>query len=569
MSLNDKIACPLDCYDACEAIFSNGKIKGNKEHFPTNGNICSNFISCINQEYLKVSIYNDAQITLKEALNILVEKLKEINPEESLFYKGSGNLGVMQSSLKSFFAKYGSILTQGSLCDGGGGEGIKTTRKEVVNPPLKKLIQADVIIVWGRNFSVTSSHMYKLVKDKTFITIDPIRTHIAKNSKLHLAINPKTDYELALLLTKFSYIQNLKDEEFCRKFETSEKFFELAKSRDILSYVEAIGVSLDDINRFFEIIKNKKLALVLGLGVQKYYEGANITRCIDSFAAFLGLHNPLKHCGVWYLGNSKYGYINQFDYSTKHQKIDISEVDFSKYKLVFIQGANPVVSAPNTKRVIEGLKNCFVVYMGININDTCKYANLIIPACSFLQKNDVRLSYGHEYKAISNKVQEPLFDTISEYNLTKYLFESFDFKGLKKEKEILDYYVHNKPQKYKLEKFEFIDEIKVEHLYEKKLEEQYYFVTAKNKKSLNSSFKIDNYAYLHPSTGYKNGDIVKVSSDYGKATFEIKTTLDIKENCILCYSGNKNANYLTPYQSDEFSHSAMYQEVLVNIKLCT
>ncbi|RXK15437.1 hypothetical protein CP985_08715 [Malaciobacter mytili LMG 24559] len=286
MSLNNKIACPLDCYDACEAVFENGKIKGNKKHYPTNGNMCANFISCIKQEYLKTPIYNNAEITLNKALNILVEKLKEVKPENSLFYKGSGNLGVMQSSLKSFFAKYGSILTQGSLCDGGGGEGIKATRGEVVNPPLEKLLQADVIIVWGRNFSVTSSHMYELVKNKSFITIDPIKTHIAKNSELHLALNPKTDYELALLLTRFAYMQDLEDEEFCNKFETSEEFFELAKSRPILSYEEATGVSLEDINRFFEIIENKKVALVLGLGVQKYYEGANITRCIDSFAAF-------------------------------------------------------------------------------------------------------------------------------------------------------------------------------------------------------------------------------------------------------------------------------------------
>ncbi len=567
MSLNNKIACPLDCYDACEAVFENGKIKGNKKHYPTNGNMCANFISCIKQEYLKTPIYNNVEITLNEALNVLVKKLKEVKPENSLFYKGSGNLGVMQSSLKSFFAKYGSILTQGSLCDGGGGKGIKATRGEVVNPPLEKLLQADVIIVWGRNFSVTSSHMYELVKNKTFITIDPIKTHIAKNSELHLALNPKTDYELALLLTRFAYMQDLEDEEFCKKFETSEEFFELAKSRPILSYEEATGVSLEDINRFFEIIENKKVALVLGLGIQKYYEGANITRCIDSFAAFLGLHNPLKHCGVWYLSNSKYGYEEQFNSSTKHQKIDVSEVDFSKYELVFIQGANPVVSAPNTKRVIEGLKSSFVIYLGININDTCEYADLIIPACSFLQKDDVRLSYGHEYKAISNKVQEPLSETISEYNLTKYLFDTFKFDGLKKEKEILDYYIKYQPKAYEFEKFEFIDDIEVEHLYEKKLKEQYYFITAKKKKNLNSSFKIDNYLYLNPQTGYKDGDIVTLSSKYGNAKFEVKTTFDVKKNCVLCYAGNKNANYLTPYQSDESSHSAMYQEVLVNIEL--
>lgn len=568
MSLDNKtIACPLDCYDTCEAIVVDGKIRGNKGHFPTDGKLCANFVACLKSEYLQTPLYNKQNISLSKALDILVQKLKNTEAKNTLFYKGSGNLGVMQSSLKSFFAKYGSTLTQGSLCDGGGGEGIKATRGEVVNPPLENLLTADVIIVWGRNFSVTSSHMYNLVKDKTFITIDPIKTHIAKNSDLHLALNPKTDYELALLLTRFAYMQDMEDEEFCQRFETSEEFFDLAKSRPIISYEEATGVSLEDVNRFFEIIENKKVALVLGLGVQKYYEGANITRCIDSFAAFLGLHNSSKHSGVWYLSNSMYGYEKQFDTTSSLEKEDVSQVDFSKYELVFIQGANPVVSAPNTRRVIEGLKNSFVVFMGTTYNDTCEYADLIIPSCSFLQKEDIRLSYGHQYKAFSNKIDEPSTNTISEYDLTKYLFEIFGFEGLKEQKEVLEYYKTTDIKEYKFENFEFIDDIEIEHLYEQKLENEYYFITAKQKKSLNSSFKIDNYLYLNPKSNIKEGSRVKLRSKYGEASFEVKLTNDVKPNCVLCYAGNKKANYLTPYKSDESSHSAMYQEVLVSIEL--
>ncbi|RXJ99577.1 hypothetical protein CRU98_05995 [Arcobacter sp. CECT 8986] len=567
MSSNKTVACPLDCYDACEAVIVNGKIRGNKEHFPTNGNLCANFISCTKEDYLKDAFYDNKKISLKESLDILVSKLKNVEPKNTLFYKGSGNIGVMQNSIKSFFAKYGSILTQGSLCDGGGGYGISLNRKEVVNPPIEQLQEADVIIVWGRNFSVTSSHMYELVKDKTFITIDPIKTHIAKNSELHLALNPKTDYELALLLTRFAYMQDLEDEEFCERFNSSEEFFDLAKSRPVISYEEATGVSLEDINRFFEIIENKKVALVLGLGVQKYYEGANITRCIDSFAAFLGLHNHKKHSGVWYLSNSKYGYENQFNMQTQNKKEKVTEVDFSKYDLVFVQGGNPVVSAPNTQRVIDGLKNSFVVLMGTTYNDTCKYADLIIPSCSFLQKNDIRLSYGHQYKAISNKVEEANENSISEYDLSKYLFESFNYDGLKDEKKILDYYINNSVEQYQFDNFEFIDDIEVNHLYEEKLENEFYFITAKKKKSLNSSFKIDNYLYLNPKTGFNDEDNVTLTSKYGKAKFIVKLTEDVKENCVLCYAGNKNANYITPYSSDESSSSAMYQEVLVSIDL--
>ena len=40
-----------------------------------------------------------------------------------------------------------------------------------------------------------------------------------------------------------------------------------------------------------------------------------------------------------------------------NKKISIPKVDFGSYDLVFIQGGNPVVSHPNTQKVINGLKN--------------------------------------------------------------------------------------------------------------------------------------------------------------------------------------------------------------------
>lgn len=405
MSLNNKVACPMDCYDACQAEIIDENIKGSKEHKTTNGKICVNFANLLKEENLKSSIFEGKEISLKESLDILVDKLKNTKPEKTLFYKGSGNIGVMQNATKNFFTQYGSTLTKGSLCDGGGGAGIEAGRGNVINPPLQKLLDADIIIVWGRNFSVTSSHMYNLIKDKTFVTIDPVCTDIAKKSKIHMQINPKTDHELALLFTRFAYMQDLEDNEFIEEFGSgADWFFDVARNRPIVSYESTTGVSLTLVNEFFDLIEGKSVAIMLGLGVQKYFEGAQITRCIDSFAAYMGYHKK-EAGGVWYLSDSAFGYENQFEIKGTNKKVSIPTVDFSSYDLVFIQGANPVVSAPNTQKVIDGLKKSFVVYFGTALNDTCEYADLIIPSCSFLSKKDVRLSYGHELKSISHEVK--------------------------------------------------------------------------------------------------------------------------------------------------------------------
>lgn len=568
MNSNNKVACPMDCYDSCQAVIKNENIKGSKEHFTTNGKLCVNFASLLKQDYLKVAKLGNQDISLNEALDILVEKLKTTKPENTLFYKGSGNLGVMQSAPKNFFSQYGSTLTKGSLCDGAGALGLEEGRGRVTNPPVQRLIDSDVIIVWGRNFTHTSSHLYNLVKDKTFITIDPIKTDIAKKSDIHLEINPKTDYELALMLTRVAFMNRLDDEDYLEENTSGHDwFFDIAKNRPLVSYEATTGIELNDIYKMFDLIEGKKVSIVLGLGVQKYFEGTTIMRCIDSFATYMGIHKQEDAGGVWYLSNSTYGYEKPLEHKGKNKKVPIAEVDFSSYDLVFIQGANPAISAPNTQKVIEGLQNSFVVFYGTTSNETSKYANLIIPSSSFLAKRDIRLSYGHEFIAISHKVEEKNENQIGEYDLAKYLVEKFDFKALKTEDEIIDYYKNNEVEYEEIESFEFIEDVDVEPLYKDKTEDNFYLITAKNKNSLNSQFANDDYVYLNSNVKFNDGDEVIISSKYGSAKFIVKINDDIKSNCAFFFTGNKKVNYLTPNKADEMSNSAMYQEVLVDIEL--
>ena len=568
---SNSVACPLDCFDACEAIFVDGKCKGSREHKVTNGKLCVNFANLINEDFLKNSYLKSLEkyekISLDKSLEILTEKLKNTEASRTIFYKGSGNLGVMQNAPKTFFSKYGATLTKGDLCEGPGFNGLVQGRNHAVNPPIQNLIDSDVIIVWGRNFSVTSPHMYNLVKDKTFITIDPISTPIAKKSELHMQINPKTDYELALLLTRFAYMEDIEDEEFIENnADGADWFFDLAKGRPLVSYEATTGISLNQLTKFHEIIKDKKVSIMLGLGVQKYYEGSQIVRAIDSYAAYIGLHNK-DAGGLWYIGDSSYGYENQFKINPK-KEVPLPEVDFSSYDLVFIHGANPVVSSPNTKRVIESLEKSFVVFYGTTLNETSKYANLIIPSSDFLSKKDIRLSYGHELKAISNEIRKKNENTISEYQLTQYLNDAFSYEKLKNEDEIFDYYKNAKIENLsKIETFKFVEELEIENLYEIKKEYEYYFITAKRKENLNSQFESDDNVYLHPKSGFKTGDKVNLTSQYGTASFNVFINEDIKEDCIFCFSGNKNSNYLTNYKSDEEANSAMFQEVLISIEL--
>lgn len=504
-------------------------------------------------------------ISLEESLDILVDKLKSTKNENVLYYKSDENSTQMQKALLNFFSLYGSVLTRGSLRGNASILALEEGRESTTNPPVEKLLNSDVVIVWGANIN-KGSYLFDLIKNKKIVTIDPIKTDIAKQSNIHMQINPKTDHELALLFTRFAHMQDLEDNEFIDEFGSgADWFFDISRNRPVVSYEATTGIPLSQVNDFFDLIENKSVAILIGNGIQRYFESVQIVRCIDSFAAYMGYHKK-EGSGVWNLNNPSSGYKNPFEIKEKNKKVSIANVDFSSYELVFIHNSNPLVAAPNTKKVIEGLQKSFVVYFGEILNESCEYADLIIQTTPFSDRKDIKLSYYEkEFKTI-NEISNKSADTISDYDLTDYLFKNFDFEKLKNEDEIISYYKNTEVEYEELETFNFIEEVEIEPLYKEKNNNNFYLVTSKNKNDSISNPR-NNFVYLNSSTNFKESDLVNISSKYGSAEFIVKIDDDIKENCAFFNLENKNLNYLTSDLEDESSFSAMYQEVLVEIEL--
>ena len=203
-------ACPLDCYDACKIVLDeSGVIKGDKTHPVTLGRLCSNLKHFDEFERLVAPRYKGLPISMDEAVDKLCEFLASEDPMKTLFYRGSGNLGVMQRSMDHFFANFGAVGTHGSLCDGAGKAGIIKGRG--VNYPLSPAMieQSEVVIVWGRNIHSTNSHLLPFIKYKKLIVIDPVRTQIAQIADIYLPIKPHCDIYLALLITEFMIVSFL------------------------------------------------------------------------------------------------------------------------------------------------------------------------------------------------------------------------------------------------------------------------------------------------------------------------------------------------------------------------
>lgn len=574
--MNQITACPLDCYDACRIVVDDvGKLKGEKSHPVTQGYLCPNLNHFTEQSRLLYPTLKGAEISMENAIGILIERIKSSKSDEILYYRGSGNVGVMQRVSEHFFASIKAVGTSGTLCDGAGEAGVLSGRgsNEVLSPQMIK--ESDVVVFWGRNPHTTHSHLLPFLEGKTVIVIDPLKTSIAQRADLHIQIKPHCDLHLALLLSRFAIIEGIHDEEFLEKY-TSEynEFYELTQTVRIKATLDAIEVSLGEIGSMLELMKGKKSVIFVGVGVQKYRNGSDVLRAIDGFGAVMGLFGK-KGCGVSYLGNSLQEVTLPF--ASFSHRVSKPTIDFSKYNCVFIQGANPLAQMPDSERVKNGFASArFTVYFGLYENETSRAADLVIPAKTFLEKNDFRSSYGDYTFQEMPRLQHGEIG-IGEYDLTVRLCDAFGVE-LKSESHYLDFfrdqtdirggtgYRRNIPEipyetGFKNGKFEFLEtiDLDIDH------GEGFYLITPKYAKGLNSQFRRPDGVYMHPEAGFEEGETVQLLSIFGSLSMRVKYDERLRRDCILIYSGTPCVNVLTPPYLSYEGESAVYQEIKIKV----
>ncbi len=578
--MSEKItACPLDCYDACEISYKDAILRGVKEGH-TKGFLCPHMNHYQTHKIIQKPRYKGEEITLDEALIILVKMLRESKADEVLHYRNHGNFALMQEVSDHFFATFGATLTDGTLCDGAGEAGIIEGRGSNKNMPLSEIEKSEVVIFWGRNPHTTSSHLLPLIKDKTIIVIDPIKTKIAKIADLHLQIKPRGDIYLAMLLSRFLHIEGSCDIEYLEEYASKyEDYYELTQGIRIMATLKEIDITLGQIGDILSLIKDKKVAIVCGVGIQKYREGADIMRAIDAFAVMLGLFGK-EGSGVAYLGASREHITSPFN--TKAKKISKVNTEFSNFKTLFIQGANPLSQMPDSSRVEKSIKQVEnIVYFGLYENETSEVAHLTIPAKSFLYKNDVRTSYSHNAMMFMPKVAD-IDVGISEYDLSAYLCREFDIE-LQREEFYINHFKNFAVQKmdgiYHVEgreeipyqngfntddgEFIFLEEFDSEVPQSGKL----HLISSKSAIGLNSQFNREQCVYLHSSLGFRENEILHISSNWGSVDLKVKHNNNLRSDCVLIFSGTKGLNNLTSSKHSYEGKSAIYQENRVEISL--
>jgi len=591
-------ACGLDCYDACRIVVDKAaypKMRGDASHPAGNGALCALLNKYIHEaKRIEKPRIKGKEVSMEEAMEAVADAFK--SSSSSLLWRGSGNLGVMQDVTNLFMERIGGTLTSGSLCDGAGDAGIKMGRGINRTLPLEQIAKAEAIVVWGRNITVTNAHLMPFIEGKNLVVIDPVKTAIAKKADFHMQIEPRMDYYIAIMLARFVFMEDGQDDAWLEEFAPEfEDFYDYTREHRIKAILEHIGTDLGEMGRVLELIRGKRTVFLVGAGVQKYTTGSYTLHAIDSLAAVLGLFGK-EGCGVHYLGNSRLGFEDPFD--VKAGRVPKATAPFSEFETVLVQGGNPAASMPDSNRVRKELEAVeHLIYFGLYENETSALADIVIPAKNFFEKEDLRLSYGHQYVEKMNKIVESPFG-ISEYDFTRYLFDAFGLDGLKEEQEYIRLWLdqceqedgcYRSPACYSLpyeegfgededDAFEFIDDYDDDFINTKRFrkyrkvsknkpkDETFWLLSPKSAKSLNTQFVRDDRVGLHPDTGYVEGETVLLSSEHGEHPFRVYLSEDIRPNCAVVTNNTIGVNYLTPSILSDEGENACYQEVKVTIR---
>jgi len=457
----------IDCPDNCGIIATvkDGrliKLEGNSEHGYTKGFLCKKGYQYIRRVYSKKRVLFPLrkvksgwkQVSWEEALDEIAEKIQFFKASHGngsiMHFQGASSWGATKQLVNRFFNLLGGVTTiKGSLCSGAVRAAQAADMGVRLGNDPESLLNSRIIIIWGRDPVKTSIHLVPILKKARkqgaqIILIDPIRTRTAQICDKHIAPRPGSDAYLAMGMAKLLLKEGLVDVDFIDNFTAgSDDYIALLNSFSMEDIAEKCDVGLPDIKNLAQAYgRNKPSAIVLGWGINKWVHSPEMIRFIDALGSLTG------NIGIDG-GGVNHGFLTQrhFDpgvlapeaitYKRKLSEPLIGqEIKDSKdppVKMIWINASNPVVSCPNSNKVMAALKGLdFVVVVDQFMTDTAELAHIFLPTTTFFEEEDMVVSWGHNWIGPVNKAIEPLGKSKSDLQIVQELSKRL---GLAKEME--------------------------------------------------------------------------------------------------------------------------------------
>jgi anaerobic selenocysteine-containing dehydrogenase len=438
MAIPDELVrttCPRDCYDACGAIVirREGRIhavRGDPEHPVSRGRLCRKCTLGYNGAFLDpaarltrplvrtgpkgTAAFREA--SWDEALALVAGRLDEIvagpGPEAVLNTHYTGTFAQLGYGYgQRFFNRLGATeVDPDSVCNLAGHIALGYlygTSELGFDPRTAK--DAACILVWGANPSVSAPHADEHWLGEApgnVVVVDPIATGTARRADLHLQPFPGSDAALAFALASVLARDGLLDEPFLgARCAGGEELLEAIAGCDLAALARATGVPAASIEQAAHLYGPGPSLLWLGQGMQRQPRGGNAMRAVAMLPALTGnLCRP--GTGFLYLNGSERRGIDGDDVTgaglAAAERPVVSQMDLAarledaaRSRALFCWNINIAASNPEQARLRAALArdDLFTVAIDVFATDTTDLADVVLPAASFLECDDLVLSY--------------------------------------------------------------------------------------------------------------------------------------------------------------------------------
>lgn len=457
-----KSVCPYDCPDACGLIVSvdNNKVisvRGDRAHAFTRGTLCpkmAHYEKVIHSPLRlkspmkrvgKKGIGEDqyTRISWDEALDAIVNNFKETidtyGSESILRYSYAGTMGVIQSPAADYFFRcIGATDQDRGICSPAKQAGFRSVYGDTLAIKPQEAQHSDLIVLWGINATATDVHILhdaNIAKKKgaRVWIIDTHKTYTFSQAHEHIYVKPGSDGALALGMLHIIHRDGLADIDFIKKHV--QGYDELVKEV-LLDFTpgkaaEICGVSVERMTEFAHAYAKSKAPFIrLGSGLSRYGNGAMTCRAINALPAVVGAWQYPGGGLLSSASGSKFIGKDVMQQAHVHAPakrlmpmIKLGEMlinpEGTKVHSLYIFSSNPAITAPDQNVVRRGLMrdDLFTVVHERFFTDTCKYADIILPATTSVEHDDIYNSYGHYTIGTGYKLIEPIGESRSNWQV--------------------------------------------------------------------------------------------------------------------------------------------------------
>jgi anaerobic selenocysteine-containing dehydrogenase len=449
-------ACPHDCPSTCALEVdllderTIGRVRGSKDNDYTLGVVCAKVARYAEREHHPDRVLHPLQrvgakgsgefrrISWDAALDLVAEqflKTEQRRGAESVWpYHYAGTMGlVMRDGIERLrhVKKYSGFHS--SICVNPAYAGFAAGTGKIAGSDPREMARSDLVVIWGTNAVSTQvnvmTHATRARKERgaKIAAVDVYMNGTMEQADLPVLVKPGTDGALACAVMHCLFRDGKADWDYLNKYTDAPRELEAHLRMRDPQWASAItGTPVETIEQFAKLIGDTKRTFFrLGYGFSRSRNGAanmHAASCIPAVT------------GAWQYEGGGAFHINADIYKldkTLIEGLDVRDrsvrmLDQSRIGAILtgdsealqgggpvdamiIQSTNPISVAPDQNKVKQGFArdDLFVCVHEQFMTETAKMADVVLPATTFLEHDDIYRGGGHQYLILGPKLVEP------------------------------------------------------------------------------------------------------------------------------------------------------------------